>query len=609
MPTGKPSSSVAVAFGGRPVLERLVEHIAAQGIGRVVICGSERNRNQLAALKVPASVEVQFRFESLPRGTAGAIGDALEGEPSDLLLFVFYGAMLTPPELPLLMREHQQGGGCATLFFDPCGDTSEQVLKESGICVCQADIAQFIPVEGYFDFKENLIPVLVQADCFIASACLPYSSGTYRNWRQYRNSIQQYLLSLKGGQAAPLPGFSRIGPERPLWVAENVQIDPTVAIIGPVMIGPNSSIGEESFLFGPLMIESDVQILPYSTVSSSVLWKGAVVGSHSYIDSCLVDEAAVVAPRTEAVDRLFLHLKGIVGSFVKKYCVLAGRREKPCPERTLSSLLAQPYGKISAAALFVFLLASLLVVYWNPTLIDLWHIWLRSDEYSSGMLVPLLVGYLIWERRKNLLECAVRPFPPALFVLLFVQILRMGALLIGSGTLERLSFFLTIGSLIWLVLGWSFLKRTFSVWLYLILMFPLPKMVEWKITFPLQKWATVSAVFCLEALGFDIIREGNIININGTLVAVAEACNGLRMLTAFFVVSGFIVLICRRRLWEKVLIFFSSVPIALLCNTIRLTLTSIAFLFLEGQFWEKVFHDYGGLAMMPLALFLIGLEL
>jgi len=113
----------------------------------------------------------------------------------------------------------------------------------------------------------------------------------------------------------------------------------------------------------------------------------------------------------------------------------------------------------------------------------------------------------------------------------------------------------------------------------------------------------------LETLGFTVARDGNIININGTQVAVAEACNGLRMLTAFFVVTGFVILLSRRKLWEKALIFLSSVPIALLCNTIRLTLTSIAFVYLDAEAWKKAFHDYGGLAMMPLALGITVLEL
>jgi exosortase len=140
-------------------------------------------------------------------------------------------------------------------------------------------------------------------------------------------------------------------------------------------------------------------------------------------------------------------------------------------------------------------------------------------------------------------------------------------------------------------------------------MFPLPRSVQQTITLPLQEWATASAVFCLETFGFQVVRVGNTLEMNGVLVAVAEACNGLRMLTAFFVVSGFVVLMSNRPRWQKAVVLVSSIPIGLLCNTLRLAVTAVAFTMLDSQKWEKFFHDYGGLAMMPLALFLVVVEL
>jgi exosortase len=140
-------------------------------------------------------------------------------------------------------------------------------------------------------------------------------------------------------------------------------------------------------------------------------------------------------------------------------------------------------------------------------------------------------------------------------------------------------------------------------------MLPWPNRVQAAVTLPLQRWATTSAVFCLEIFGYDVIREGNIIHIGQASVAVAEACNGLRMVMAFFVISGLVVLLVKRAWWEKAVIFASSLPIALLCNTIRLAVTSIAFTLLSGERWEKIFHDFGGYAMMPLALLIVFFEL
>jgi exosortase/archaeosortase family protein len=81
------------------------------------------------------------------------------------------------------------------------------------------------------------------------------------------------------------------------------------------------------------------------------------------------------------------------------------------------------------------------------------------------------------------------------------------------------------------------------------------------------------------------------------------------MITAFFVVGALLVLLVKRSWWEKLVVLISCLPIALLCNTIRLVITAIAFTLVSGDRWEKIFHDYGGYAMMPLALGAVVTEL
>ncbi len=594
------------SFGGKPVFLRLVEILAEQGLQRVEVCSSERNRPFLESLVFPDRVNVHLRFETFPRGTAGNIRDALAAESPETILLVFNGAMLAPPPLKDILEEHQNKQGVLTVFFQPT-DESEPVHKDAEVYVCCSDIIRQIPPEGYFDLKENLVPALVKKGLPVACGVLKKPTETYRTWMEYVEAAGRYLSFLEE-TGAGLAGFSRTAVDG-LWVGQNVQIDPTVRTAGPVFIGNNSIVKEGCILLGPLMVESDGWIGPHAVISFSVIGAGTTVGAQCRLDCCMTDTGAVLPSGTEGSEQLFVLSRGKLSSFTRKLRTRLVQRQSLAQVSSLSSWLAQPRKKFEAFLALGVLLIVLFAVHWNLTLIDLWQVWMLSDEYSSGILVPLLAAYVIWDRRKILLDCPIRPYPPAFWALLFVQILRFGALLMGSASLERLCFLLTIGGLVWLILGGQCFKKILPVWMYLYLMFPLPKSVEWTITPPLQKWATVSAVFCLEALGFNVIRDGNIININGTLVAVAEACNGLRMLTAFFVVSGFVVLICKCPLWQKVVIFLSSVPIALICNTIRLVLTSIAFLFLDGQIWEKIFHDYGGLAMMPLALLLTVLEL
>jgi exosortase/archaeosortase family protein len=70
-----------------------------------------------------------------------------------------------------------------------------------------------------------------------------------------------------------------------------------------------------------------------------------------------------------------------------------------------------------------------------------------------------------------------------------------------------------------------------------------------------------------------------------------------------------VALLVQRTWWEKLILLGSSLPIAFLCNTLRLAVTAMAFTVIQGEKWEQSFHDWGGYAMMPLALALVVGEL
>ena len=142
--------------------------------------------------------------------------------------------------------------------------------------------------------------------------------------------------------------------------------------------------------------------------------------------------------------------------------------------------------------------------------------------------------------------------------------------------------------------------------LFLFLMVPLPGRIHNLISGPLQKLATTGAVFCLELIGITVAREGNIIVLNDRVpVAVAEACSGLRMLTAFVVVASVLAYIVNRPRWQKVVLLCSSVVVAIVCNLIRLVVTAGLFLYTSSAAAERFFHDFAGWTMMPLAILLL----
>jgi exosortase len=399
-----------------------------------------------------------------------------------------------------------------------------------------------------------------------------------------------------------------------------VDIHETARIVGPVMICEGAVVEKDAIIVGPAVIGPNVHIGRGAVVSESVLWEGSSVGQASVVTQCLLTCGAHAAGSQMLTERL-LTAKHTVRAEKAKTPLPATSKEPP-PKKTLAmmtdrfrrrlplagleALLSRPSATWVGAAI---LLACFFLTYWEPTIKDLWRIWMRSDEFSSGLLVPFLACYVLGSQRHRLSNCTIRPCLWGIVAFAGAQTMRFFGLWLMYSSAERLSIVMTVIAVILLVFGWRLVLRIWPVLLYLFFMLPLPGRVQTWITQPLQRWATHSAVFGLETLGYNVAREGNIINMNGVRVEVAQACNGLRMLTAFFVIAGLVALLVQRRWWEKLIIIASSIPIAFACNTLRLIITSIAFTVVSVEQWEKAFHDFGGLAMMPLALALIVAEL
>jgi exosortase len=153
------------------------------------------------------------------------------------------------------------------------------------------------------------------------------------------------------------------------------------------------------------------------------------------------------------------------------------------------------------------------------------------------------------------------------------------------------------------VLRWAWLSIGF-----LIFMLPLPFRLEVALSNPLQQIATLGSTYTLQTLGFAAVSEGNIIILGNARIGVVEACNGLGMLVTFFALTTAVAIVINRPWVDKVLIVLSAIPIALLSNLIRITITGILGATVGSKAAEVVFHDLAGWLMMPLALGFLWLE-
>jgi exosortase len=253
------------------------------------------------------------------------------------------------------------------------------------------------------------------------------------------------------------------------------------------------------------------------------------------------------------------------------------------------------------------LTVGLIYSYW-PGLMNARSSW-NNPQYSHGWLVPLCsLALIFWWRR---------PLEP---VSRSAQLVGLG-LIAGSFlfrllcaryriiTLDMYTFVPALAGVFLLFGGWKTFRWAWAPIAALIFMYPLPDEATRYLLGPMQTLATIVSTFALQTLGLDAFREGNKIILGDTQVlGVVDACSGLRMLTIFVWLALMIVLVGDGEWWENLVILSSAIPIALIVNCVRITVTGVMYK-INAEMAEKIFHDWAGYFMMPMALgLLFGLQ-
>jgi exosortase len=246
-------------------------------------------------------------------------------------------------------------------------------------------------------------------------------------------------------------------------------------------------------------------------------------------------------------------------------------------------------------------------VFW-PTLLATAERWGSDSRYTHGYLVPLFAGYLLWSRRGHL-PARSQPGRWGLAVLAAGLLLRFAGTYLYFDWLATVALLPCLAGLALLGGGWAALRWSWPAIAFLLFMVPLPFRVEVALAHPLQRVATLVSTYALQTLGFVAASEGNTIRMGEVRLGVVEACSGLSMLMIFFALSAAVATVVRRPLYEKALIVASAIPVALVANITRITVTGVLHKTVGSRVADLVFHDLAGWLMMPLALALLWAEM
>jgi len=201
--------------------------------------------------------------------------------------------------------------------------------------------------------------------------------------------------------------------------------------------------------------------------------------------------------------------------------------------------------------------------------------WLVDSEYSYGILIPFLVGYLLWQRHEQLRNQAGSGGASGLalvFVGCGLQILSglSGSLLVSGVALVVT----TLGTVLYLW-GKNCAMIAGAPVVMTILMIPLPSYVTGELSWHLQGLASrVSSIF-LRSLGTPVLQEGHLLRLPNYVLEVKQACGGSRSFFALIALAVVLGLSGTHRWWIRVLLVVAAPLLAVGANVVRIVGTGL----------------------------------
>jgi exosortase len=243
----------------------------------------------------------------------------------------------------------------------------------------------------------------------------------------------------------------------------------------------------------------------------------------------------------------------------------------------------------------------LLLLCYASILMALVRQWNGDPDMGHGFFVPVIAGFIAWQKRERIAREIPSPNWWGLAIMLWAGFQLYIATLGAELFLARTSFVISIMGAVLLLGGIEYLKiLSFPIFL-LFFMVPIPAIIYNQLTFPLQLIASRAAEGAIDLLQIPVIREGNVLILPQQTLNVVEACSGIRSLLTLTFLSLVYGYFFERRLWVRVVLFCSTIPIAIVANGGRVAFTGVISQF-KPELAEGWFHEAQGWVIFMIAL-------
>ncbi|MBV9763746.1 MAG: exosortase [Acidobacteriaceae bacterium] len=218
---------------------------------------------------------------------------------------------------------------------------------------------------------------------------------------------------------------------------------------------------------------------------------------------------------------------------------------------------------------------ALLILCYAPILYRMAMQWATDEDMGHGFFVPLVAGFIAWQRREALLSTPRRSNGWGLFLVIFAACEATAATLGAELFTARLAFVIALFGVILYLGGTQWIKVLLFPLLLLLFMIPIPQIIYARLTLSLQMVASHLGEILIGWMGIPVLRTGNLLELPSQTLDIADACSGIRSLLSLGFLSLVYAYFTDKRVWMRWVLLIATVPIAIAANGIRVAVTGL----------------------------------
>jgi len=233
----------------------------------------------------------------------------------------------------------------------------------------------------------------------------------------------------------------------------------------------------------------------------------------------------------------------------------------------------------------------------------------QQPEFEHGPLLLAVALWLLWRQRGSFVSARA---PSSLRIPVTLISTGLIAYMLGvrlkAGYIEFGSLVPLLAGALWMIGGWSLVRRCTFALIFILLATPLPSPWVFAATSGLKEWVSQAAEYLLHISGYPVARDGVTLRIGSYSLLLADACSGMNSLISLSAVGLLYIHLTAKRTTAHLTLLLASIPVvAVATNLVRVLILTLITFYLGDQAGQGYLHQFAGFVMFMVAFVGMGL--